>query len=409
MRTNPAVQRPDRLAIGITCYPSFGGSGIIATDIGLAMAARGHRVHFITRERPRRLDERADAMPGVTFHRVEAPGYPVFGEAPYTVALASAMASVATAAKLDVLHVHYAVPHAASAWMARAMLGAEAPALVTTLHGTDVTVVGCDDSYRPATRHAIAASDAVTAPSAFLRDAAWDGIGLDREGTPIEVIPNFVDTDRYAPAVAGDDERLAALWDGDPSVPVVVHVSNFRPIKRVPRVVELFAAVRARHRARLLLIGDGPERAAVEAQVTAHGLGDDVRLVGKQEHFEAWLRACAVFVLPSESESFGLAALEALSSGVPVVASAVGGLGEVVQHGETGWLAGADDIGGMAERIAALVADPALRARMGAAARADVLSRFCAAPMVERYEAVYRRVVAGRYDTDARGRKSVAE
>lgn len=390
------MQRLGRLAIGITCYPSFGGSGIIATDIGLAMAARGHRVHFITRERPKRLDAAADTTPEVGFHPVRAPGYPVFGEAPYTLALASAMASVAASAKLDVMHVHYAVPHAASAWMARAIMGPAAPALVTTLHGTDITVVGCDDSYRPVTRHAIAASDAVTAPSAFLRDAAWQGLGLDREATPIEVIPNFVDTDRYHPALTGDADRLAALWDGDPAVPVLVHVSNFRPIKRVPRVVELFAAVRAQHRARLLLIGDGPERAAVEAQIAAHGLGDDVRLVGKQEHFEHWLRACAVFVLPSESESFGLAALEALSSGVPVVASAVGGLGEVVRHGETGWLAGADDTDGMTARIAALVADPAQRAQMGEAARADVLSRFCAAPMVERYEAVYRRVVAGR-------------
>lgn len=391
-----SLQRSDRLCIGITCFPSFGGSGFIATDIGLAMAARGHRVHFICSERPRRLEGSSALPAGVFFHGVSAPGYPVFGEAPYSLALASRMASVSREVELDVLHVHYAVPHAVSAWMAREIVGSAAPALVATLHGTDITVVGRDECYRPVTRHAIAQSDAVTVPSAFLRDAAWHELGLDAGETPIEVIPNFVDTERYAPGDESDRERLAALWDGDASVPVVAHVSNFRPIKRVPRVIELFAAVRSKHRARLLLVGDGPERAAVEAQVAALGLGEDVRLVGRQEHFEGWLRACAVFVLPSESESFGLAALEALSSGVPVVASAVGGLAEVVQHGVTGFLAPMEDVAGMAEHLAALVGDAERGAAMGAAARRDVLMRFRAAPMVDRYEAVYRRVVQAR-------------
>lgn len=385
----PVPRRP--LQIGISCFSTFGGSGVVATELGLALARRGHRVHFICREAPRRLQ---DLCPGVELHRVEARDYPVFAEPPYALALAGEMAAIARAARLDVLHAHYAVPHAVSAWMACAMLGAAAPALVTTLHGTDVTGVARDPRYREVIRHAVAQSDAVSSPSRFLRDAAWQQLGLSPDAAPIEVIPNFVDIDRYRPGDAADREALAELWGGDASVPVVVHVSNFRPIKRVPHVVDLFAAVAADRPARLLLIGDGPERPAVEARIAAHGLADRVRLLGRQDHFEALLRACAVFVLPSRTESFGLAALEALASGVPVVASAVGGLDEVVRPGVTGGLAAPDDTEGMVAAIAALLDDPARRAAMGAAARADVEARFVTGPMVERYEALYHRVVA---------------
>lgn len=375
----------------MSCFSTFGGSGVVATELGLALAARGHRVHFICREAPRRLQGLTD---GIELHCVEARDFPAFAEAPYALALAGEMAAVARAARLDVLHAHYAVPHAVSAWMAGAMLGADAPALVTTLHGTDITSVARDSRYRDVIRHAVAQSDAVSSPSMFLRDAAWRALGLSATTTPIEVIPNFVDAARYRPGDASDRARLAELWGGDPSVPVVAHVSNFRPVKRVPHLVDVFAAVAASRPARLLLIGDGPERAAVEARIAAHGIGDRVRLLGRQDHFEALLRACAVFALPSQSESFGLAALEALASGVPVVASAVGGLGEVVRDGVTGRLAAPDDFDGLVDAIAGLLDDPQQRRAMGAAARADVEARFVAGPMVERYEALYRRVAA---------------
>lgn len=384
----------DPLRIGVVCYPTFGGSGIIATEIGVAMARRGHTVHVISHDVPRRLDHCAE---DVVFHQVTTRGYPVFPQPQYALALASTLVSVVEYEGLDLLHVHYAVPHATSAWMARAVLGPRAPALVTTLHGTDITLVGNDESYLPITRHSVAMSDAVTTPSVFLRDATWRELRLDPQGTPIEVVPNFVDTEHYRPASGPEDaRRIAALWDGDPSVPVLVHVSNFRPVKRVPMVIDLLARVRQAAPARLLLIGDGPERGRVEARVRQLGLKDHVRLIGKQEHFAELLRGAAAFALPSETESFGLAALEALSSGVPVVASAVGGLGEVVRHGDTGFLAPADDLDGMAAALARLVAEPTLRAEMGRAARADVLARFRQAPMIARYEALYRRVLAAR-------------
>lgn len=369
------------LSIGVTCFPSFGGSGIVATAIGLGMARRGHQVHFICTEPPRRLDPRA---PNVHFHPVEARAYPVFPQRPYTLALTSKMVGVAQHVGLDVLHAHYAVPHATAAWMAREILGG-GPALVTTLHGTDVTVLGDDPAYQAVTRHSVRASDAVITPSAALRDAAWKALDLAPAPTPIEVIPNFVDPTVFHPATA-------------PSAgpPVIVHVSNFRPIKRVPQVVEAFARVAAHTPARLRLIGDGPERPAVEALVAQHGLGDRVELLGKQPDLGPLLRDCALFLLPSRDESFGLAALEALASGVPVIASAVGGLPEVVRQGETGWLVPADDPGAMADRALALLRDPARRETMARAARADAEARFAPGPLLDRAEAVYRRVSGAR-------------
>lgn len=382
------------LSIGVVCYPTFGGSGIVATEIGQAMARRGHRVHIISHDVPRRLDVGGT----VCFHQVTTRGYPVFPQPQYALALASTLVSVVDYEGIDLLHVHYAVPHATSAWMAREVLGPKAPALVTTLHGTDITLVGSDESYLPITRHSIAVSDAVTAPSAFLRDATWRRLGLDPLATPIEVVPNFVDVERYAPAAdpAAAAQRLAALWDGDARVPVLVHVSNFRPVKRVPLIIDLLARVRRERPARLLLIGDGPERGRVEARVRKLGLRDHVRLLGQQTRFETLLPAARAFVLPSETESFGLAALEALSAGVPVVASQVGGLAEVVHHGRTGFLAPADDLEAMAGHLLTLIAEPDRAAEMGRAARADALERFRVEPMIDRYEALYRRVLAGR-------------
>lgn len=380
-----------RLSIGITCHPGLGGSGIVATEVGTALAARGHRVHFVCADVPRRLDLQAD---NVWFHRVSARDYPVFPQPPHALALASAMVAVARSEALDVLHVHYAVPHAASAWMAREILGG-GPRLITTLHGTDVTLVGPDTDYLSVTRHAVASSDAVTAPSAFLRRAAGDQLGLDLQQVPIEVIPNFVDTDAYRPAEGTARPRLEAMFGpslGD--APVLVHVSNLRPVKRAELVVEAFARVVARRPARLLLIGDGPERGRVQALLRQHGLQDQARLPGSLSQVADVLRECSAFLLPSDSEGFGLAALEALASGVPVVASAVGGLPEVIRDGQTGALVPPGDGPALARATLAILDDPRRRDAMSRAARADVLARFRLAPAVDRYEALYARLLA---------------
>ena len=373
----------DPLRIGVTCYPTVGGSGIIATEIGLGMARRGHQVHFICAERPRRLGA---SVPNVTFHPVRARDYPVFPQVPYSLALTSAMVRVSTEIGLDILHTHYAVPHATSAWMARQVLNSSGlgtgPQVVTSLHGTDITLVGADASYLPITRHSIAQSDAVTVPSASLRDETYARLDLNATQTPIEVIPNFVDIEVFRPLAR---TRLVGP-------PVLVHASNFRPVKRVDAVVEIFAKVVAQQPARLLLIGDGPDRPRVEALLARRGLSHLTEMAGKLDRFEDRLRDCAAFLLPSSTESFGLAALEALASGVPVVASAVGGLPEVITDGHTGFLRPTDDINGMAERVGFLLQNEAARAAMGAKARADVVARFSQAPMLDRYEAIYRRL-----------------
>lgn len=355
------------MKIGITCYPTFGGSGIVATELGLALARRGHGVHFICTDLPRRLEP----LPHVRFHPVHPKTYPVLPHVPYELALTSAMVSVAQREGLDLLHAHYAVPHATSAWMAREVLGPGGPKVVTTLHGTDITLVGADPSYLPVTRHSIAASDAVTAPSAFLARETRARFDLD---VPITVIPNFVDTDAYRPGTPTD---------------TIVHVSNFRPVKRVDRVVDVFARVVARRPARLLLVGDGPERPAIEAMLRARSL--PASIVGDQVDVAAKLRDCAVFLLPSETESFGLAALEALASGVPVVASAVGGLPEVVRHGETGFLVPPDDLDAMAARTVEIL--DGRHPGMAATARADAIARFHPDPLVDQYESLFRHLV----------------
>jgi L-malate glycosyltransferase len=355
--------------LGITCFPTFGGSGIIATEIGLAMARRGHRVHFICAEMPWRFDQYVE---NVFFHEVEARDYPLFDQSPYTLALTSKMVEVAEWEKLDLLHVHYAIPHAASAYLARQILGPRAPRIVTTLHGTDITVVGNDPSFLPITRFATAESDGVTTPSEWLRRATLDNLGLDRA---VEVIPNFVDTRLFKPGRKPGGPRL------------LVHNSNFRPVKRVEDVVRVFAAVQ--QNCELALIGDGPERSRLERLVHELGLADRVRFLGKQHRFVEVLQAADVFLLPSESESFGLAALEALSCGVPVVATRVGGVPEVISDGENGILAAVGDVAAMGDAVSRLLADDALYARMSSAARAAAEQKFAMEPMIDRWEAYY--------------------
>jgi N-acetyl-alpha-D-glucosaminyl L-malate synthase BshA len=371
----------DRLAVGVACFSTFGGSGVVAAEVAASLARRGHAVHVFSDERPGRL---AAAETGVAFHRVEAPAYPQLRHDLYTLALASKIVEVALSAGLDLIHAHYALPHAVSAELARQVLAAEGRRLrvVTTLHGTDTTLVGADPGFRPLTRFSIASSDAVTVPSRWLAEATRGHLGLPADFA-IDVVPNFVDAARFAPA--------ASPLSG---VPVVVHVSNFRPLKRVEDVVRVFAAARARRPARLRLVGDGPAHDDVVALVRALELEADVELVGERGDLAALLAGAAAFLLPSESESFGLAALEALACGVPVVTSNVGGLPEVVADGEVGFLHDVGDVAAMAASLGRLLDDPALRARLGAAARARAETLFRVEPAVDRYEAIYRRVLA---------------
>ncbi|MEO0603229.1 MAG: N-acetyl-alpha-D-glucosaminyl L-malate synthase BshA [Myxococcota bacterium] len=386
--------------IGILCYPTFGGSGIIATEIGVQLAQRGHTVHFVSTDVPRRLGSDLD---NVFFHQVTAANYPVFPHVPYTLALASMLSSVAIHHGLDLIHAHYALPHAAAAWMAREALrsgnGSRSASaglkIVTTLHGTDVTLIGQDDAYRPIIRHSLLQCDAVTTPSVSLRDDTHASLGLTPEQRPIEVIPNFVDGDVYRPREDDDRPRLCALF-GEGRPPVIVHVSNFRPVKQVGQLVEVFAKVLARTDARLLLIGDGPERRPVEARLRELGLWDRARFIGSQSHPETLVRESAVFVLPSRTESFGLAALEAQACGVPVVAYDVGGLPEVVIDGETGFLVPLDDVDAMADRVVTVLSDPDRQKRLGAAARARALDAFRLDARVGEYEALYERVLTPR-------------
>ncbi|WP_224246637.1 N-acetyl-alpha-D-glucosaminyl L-malate synthase BshA [Hyalangium gracile] len=380
-----------RLNLAITCFPTFGGSGMIATEVGLAMAERGHRVHFIARQLPVHLH---GSRHKVRFHEVTESTYPALqSSGTYPLALASKMIEVAQEERLDILHVHYAVPHATAAWMAREVLGSQAPRIVTTLHGTDTTLVGIEPNYLPITRFSLLRSDAVTTPSAFLQRATWEGFGLSPEAVPIEVISNFVDAARFSPSRdrAGLRRLFPELGDGEP---VLIHVSNFRPVKRIRDVVAIFAEVNRRLPCRLVMIGDGPERAGAERRLGELGLEERAAFLGNQEHFVDLLAASDVFLLPSEKESFGLAALEALSCGVPVVASDIGGIPELVSDGETGFLAPVGEVGGMAAAVLTLLRDTARWQSFSRSAREKVLARFQLAPAIDRYEALYQRLVA---------------
>jgi N-acetyl-alpha-D-glucosaminyl L-malate synthase BshA len=382
------------LRVGIVCYPTFGGSGVLAAELGVGLAQRGHRVHVLSYEVPGRLDHLVENL---TFHEVVTPTYPLLEHSPYTLALASKIIEVSQYEGLDVLHAHYAVPHSTSAYLARQVLGTKAPRLVTTLHGTDITLVGNDPSFLPITRFSIIETDAITTPSAFLREATYRNLDVPRS-VAIDVIPNFVDTDRFAPGPPRHAELRALL--GGPVEPaggqrpaVLIHVSNFRALKRVDDVVRIFAAVQKVRPAVLILVGDGPERSRVEALARQLCPAGRVVLVGKMQSFVELLQMADVFLMPSESESFGLAALEALSCGVPVVASRVGGVPEVVLDGQVGYLAPVGDVAAMAERVLQILSDPELHGRLSRAARAHALAHYQAGPAVDRYLALYRRLL----------------
>jgi len=374
------------MRIGITCYPTYGGSGVVATELGLALAERGDEVHFISYALPMRL---ALPRPRVAFHEVVAPTYPLFVSPPYTLALATKMAEVAAHTKLDVLHVHYALPHAISAILAREMSRDEGDGrlrVVTTLHGTDITIVGQDRSYLPITRFGIEKSDAVTAVSRHLAEVTVRELGVRQ---PVEVIPNFVDTELYHPDGASAYAKTLCPEDEI----AVMHVSNFRPVKRIEDVLAIFDRIRREVPARLLLVGDGPERSLAERLAAELEIEDRTLFLGNVVAVETILPIARVFLLPSDSESFGLAALEAMACGVPVVGTAAGGLPEVVVDGETGYLRPVGDVEGMARAALDLIRDRERWVRFSTAARRRAVEEFPTDDIVARYRAVYQRTL----------------
>jgi L-malate glycosyltransferase len=377
--------------IGVVCYPAVGGSGIVATELARSLAERGHRVHVISTDPPFRLPR---FQAGIEFHRVFAPGYPVLPEPQYLLALTNRIAQVAREQRLHAVHAHYAIPHAAAAYLARQILAARGPQppprVVTTLHGTDITLLGSDPSYSETVAFCIEQSDAVTAVSASLRDDTRRRLRVTRD---IEVIPNFVDGDVYRRRF--DEGVREWFCPRDRFDALVLHVSNFRPVKRIDAVIDVFARAAGRVRARLMMVGDGPELQRAEQDVRRRGLDDRVLFAGEQQDLVSLLSVADVFLLASAEESFGLAALEAMACEVPVVATRVGGLPEVVEHGVTGFLHPVDEPEAMAESLVRLLADPGLRARFGRAARADAVARFARDPIVSRYE----RVLAGMPDS----------
>jgi len=373
------------MKIGITCYPTYGGSGIVATELGLELARRGHDIHFITYSNPIRLDT---DIPRIHYHEVEVTSYPLFQYPPYSLALASRMTDVAEAYDLDLLHVHYAIPHSISALLARQMSARRSRRLpfVTTLHGTDITLVGMDPSYFGITKFSIEESDGVTSISDDLRRHTLDVFAPEKD---IRVIHNFVNCDIYRP----DPERAGAAQYAPNGEKLIIHLSNFRPVKRVLDCVRVLAELRKTTNARLLMVGDGPDRGPAEHLAGTLGVKDDVLFLGKQNHVERLIPLAHAILMPSEMESFGLAALEAMACGVPPVATRVGGVPELITDGEDGFLEAVGDIDALAARAAQLLNDDALHARMAAAARRTATTRFCADKLIPRYEAYYEEVL----------------
>ena len=374
------------MKIGITCYPTYGGSGAVATELGIALAARGHEVHFITYQQPFRLPS---FLPRIYFHEVDVGRYPLFEYPPYDLALAVRMHEVVTMHELDLLHVHYAIPHATSAWIAREMLrerGSDVK-LITTLHGTDITIVGQDRSFHAITKFSIEKSDRITAVSKFLRERTFHAFGCT--GCQVDVIYNFIDPDIY------DRSKYPPLLREqlDGTRRVVMHVSNFRPVKRVRDIVRIFARVCETIPSVLVMVGDGPDRVEAEAEARTLGIDRDVHFLGKIDVVAPLLAGADLFLLPSQNESFGLSALEALASGVPVVGSRAGGLVEVVKEGETGALREVGDVEGMAKASIEILADRDRWATMSSAAAADARARFTLDDVVRQYEALYEDAV----------------
>jgi len=372
--------------IGITCYPTYGGSGAVATELGLALAERGHEVHFVTYAQPFRL---VGLHERVFYHEVEMEDYPLFEHPPYSLALAVALHDAVRREGLDLLHVHYAIPHAASAYLARQMLQHEGSLkIVSTLHGTDITLLGLHPSFHAITRFSILQSDGISAVSTFLKDETVRDFSVP--SSRIDVIPNFVDTEVWRPN-REPCHRSKLAPEGQK---IVMHVSNFRAVKRVQDVVEVFAKIREKVPARLVLVGEGPERPRALKRAADLGLRDDVVFLGRHGSVDEILSCADLFLLPSQSESFGLAALEAMACGAPVVASNAGGLPEVVTDGEAGYLLPVGAIDQMADAGVRVLSDPDLARRLSEGARALAVERFSARAIVPRYEALYERVLS---------------
>ena len=371
------------MKIGITCYPTYGGSGVVATELGMELAARGHEIHFISYAPPIRL---TDTNHNIQFHEVEISSYPLFDHAPYALSLAVKMMEVAEGENLDLLHVHYAIPHSVSALLARMMAAPKRLPFITTLHGTDITLVGNDRSFLPITKFSIEQSDGVTAISHYLKRRTLEEFDIKR---PIEVIPNFVNCDLYCRT---PNPALRAEWAPE-GEPILMHLSNFRPVKRVTDVIEIFAMVREKLPAKLVLIGDGPDRSAVEYLVRKKKLGRHVHFLGKQDRVYQHLSQADLFLLPSDMESFGLAALEAMACEVPVVATNVGGLPEVVDHGMDGYLFTPRELDIGARYAVEILSTPDRGRAMGQTARINARKKYCANDVIPMYEAYYRQVI----------------
>ena len=369
------------MKIGITCYPTYGGSGAVATELGIALAARGHEIHFITYRQPFRLPE---FLPNVYFHEVDVGRYPLFEYPPYDLALAVRMHEVVLMHGLDLLHCHYALPHATSAWIAREMLRAQKRdvKVITTLHGTDITIVGQDPSFNAITKFSIERSDRLTAVSEYLRQETYNAFGCT--ACDVGVIHNFIDPTIYNRA-AHPPLLRQQLGPG----PIVMHISNFRRVKRVRDVVGIFAAINKQLPSWLVMVGDGPDRADAEDECRRLGLDERVHFLGKIDNVAPLLASADLFLLPSTSESFGLSALEALASGVPVVGSAAGGMPEVVRDGETGFLCGVGDIRAMDEAGLGILSDKDKWKTMSERGAADARARFSLDAIVSKYEHLY--------------------
>jgi L-malate glycosyltransferase len=372
-----------KLRIGITCYPTYGGSGVVATELGKELANLGHEIHFVSYALPIRLDKFHER---IFFHEVEMFPYPLFQYPPYDLALAAKMAEIAKFAGLDLFHVHYALPHAISAYLAKSMLEDREVKIITTLHGTDITLVGMDKTYFPITKFGIHKSDGVTTVSKYLRDVTRQQVGREE----VEVVPNFVDTVFFKRLPGEDCAKHSIAPRGEA---VLLHISNFRPVKRIFDVLEIFRRVIAKTPAKLMMVGDGPERSPAEKYCRDHGISQQVLFLGRQDNVPDVLSCADVLLLPSELESFGLVALEAMSCEVPVIATNVGGLPEVVSHGETGFLAKLGDVDQMAEYALEIIQNRDLRKKMAAAGRQRAVEEYDQSAIVPKYERYYEEVL----------------
>jgi len=372
------------MKIGITCYPTYGGSGVMATELGKELALRGHEVHFISYALPFRLNHYVE---NIFFHEVETSSYPLFEFPLYSLALASKMAEVAEFENLDLLHVHYAIPHASSAYLAKQMLnGKRDLKIITTLHGTDITLVGLEPSFLPLVKFSIEQSDGVTAVSRFLKEKTITNYSCDKD---IKVIPNFVDTDLYKPKINGEFKKHIA----DENEKLLVHTSNFRVVKRVADTIRIFEKIHDKIPSKLILVGDGPDRSECERLCRQIGLDDKVKFLGKQDGLVEILTSSDIFLIPSQSESFGLAALEAMACGLPVISSSVGGLPELIRHNESGFIAEIGDIDRMAKYTLELLSNERKYKMFSDNARSRAVNVFDKSHVVPMYENYYKTIL----------------